>query len=68
MILLVVVDVIVSMKMVKLKEFVVFWTWRRIEADSNHGFYDIPETFSAIRLGVEVSKLHVRSCVCHLKN
>ena len=39
----------------------------RIYAVSNCAVYEIPEAFSAMSLGVEVSKLHVRSCVHHLR-
>ena len=35
--------------------------------DSNHAVYEIPEAFSAMSLGVEVIKLHVRYCVYHIK-
>ena len=34
---------------------------------SNDVVNDIPETFSAMELGVKVIKLHVRSCVYRLK-
>ena len=35
--------------------------------DSNFDVGEIPETFSAIRLGVEVKKFHVVSSVYHFK-
>ena len=50
---MVVIDVRGSMKLVKSKEFVVFWPWRRIEAGSNCVVSDIPEALSAMRLGVD---------------
>ena len=47
-ILVVVIDVIGSMKLVKLKDFVVFRTWRRVEVVSNGTVNDISEDFSAL--------------------
>ena len=47
------------MKPVWTKGFVMFLPLWRIEADSNLTLDKIPETFSAMRLGVEVSKFHV---------
>ena len=61
--MVVVIDLIGYMKLVKSKEFLMFLLWRRIEAGSNCAVYDIPEDFSTTRLGVEVVKLHVISCV-----
>ena len=61
-----IIDVGGYIKPVKAKEFVVLLPYRRAEAGSNCAVYDILEDFSAMRLGVEVSKLHVRTCVSHL--
>ena len=64
---MVIIDVSGPIKPVKLKEFLVFYPWRRIEVDSNCAPNEIPETLSATRLGVEASKLHVRFCIDHFK-
>ena len=63
----VIIDVCWYINLVKVKDFVVFWSCSRIEVDSNRLVYDIPETFSATRLGVEDRKFHVRSCNYHFK-
>ena len=39
----------------------------RIELDTNGTINDILEIFSAMRFGIEVSKLHICSCVHNLK-
>ena len=39
----------------------------RTEEDSNIAVYDIHEAFPTMRLGVEFSKLHIRTCVNPLK-
>ena len=65
--IVVVNDVRRSMKLIKSKEFVVLWPWSRIEAGYNCAVYDIPGDFSAMRLGVEVRKLYVWSCVHYFK-
>ena len=52
-----------STKLIKSKEFIVFWYWDIIEARSNCMVNEISEYFSVMRLGVEVSKFHIRSCV-----
>ena len=57
--LAVVIDARGSMKLIKSKGNVVFRTWRRIQVGYNGAFNEIPEVFSAMGLGVEVSKLHV---------
>ena len=54
------------MKPVEIKEFVVVLTCRTVKSVSNHTVYEIPDAFSAMSLGVEVSKLHVRTCVYRL--
>ena len=51
---MVVIDLIGSMKLVKAKEFVVLWPWWRIGVESNFAVGEIPETFSTIRLVVDV--------------
>ena len=61
----VIIDVSVSMKPFKEKDFVVFLPWRRIEADSNRITY--LRLTPPLRLGVEFSKLHVWSCISHIK-
>ena len=65
--LVVLIDVIGSMELINSMEFVVLWPSRVIEAGSNCAIYDIPEAFFIMRVGVEVSKLHVISCVHHFK-
>ena len=65
--LAVVIDTRGTMKLIKTKEIVMFRPWRRIEAGSNCAVNKITQAFSTTRLGVEASKLHVRSCVHHLK-
>ena len=64
---MVVIDVRVSMKLIKLKDFLVFLPYSRIEAGSNHAVYGIPGGFSTMMLVFEFSKFHVRYCVHHFK-
>ena len=66
-ILLVVIDIIGSIKLINSKYFVSLITCRIIERGSNCVLYDIPEAFSTMRLGVEVRKLHIIYCVHHYK-
>ena len=56
--LVIIIDVSGSVKIFKMKYFVAFLPWWRIEAYSNCAVDDIPENFSAMKLGVEVNKLH----------
>ena len=63
----VIIDVSGYMEIFKENEFVVFWPWWRIEEDYNSAVNDISETFYSMRLGVEVSKLHVWYCIYHFE-
>ena len=63
----VIIGVSVSMKPVKEKWFVVFWTWWRIEVDSKCAVDKTPEDISSMRLGFEVIKLYVWSSIHHFK-
>ena len=56
-----------STELVEAKKFVIFWTWKSIEEYTNRLIDNIPETLSAIRFGVDIRKLHVWSCVHHIK-
>ena len=44
-----------------------FWTWCRIELDTNLPVKDTPETFFTMGFGVDISNLHIWSCVHHFK-
>ena len=62
---MVIIDVRGSMKLLNEKLCSVFWNLGRIEADLNRAANELPETFSIMRIGVEVSKLHVRYFIYH---
>ena len=47
------------MKPVEAKKFVMFWSWGRIKVDTNRSVNNITDTLSAMRFGVEISKLYV---------
>ena len=66
-ILLFVIDVRGYIKLIKLKQCIVLWIYRRIEEVFNMAVNYIPEDFYATRLEVEIRKLYVWSCVQHLK-
>ena len=57
--LLIKIDVIWSMKLVQAEKLIVHLSWGRIEAVSYGTINEISENFSAMRLRIEVSKLHV---------
>ena len=63
----VIIDMSVSTKRIKEKDFVMFWPWWRMEAEANRAVNNISETFSTMRLGVQVRNLHVFSCFYHFK-
>ena len=56
-----------SMEPFKEKKCVMVWPWWNIESDSNRAVNKIYETFFVMRLGVHIRKLHVWSCVYHVK-
>ena len=55
------------MKLAQMKKLIVKWSWGRIESGADDTINDILETFSATRFRIEVSKLHVWSCVHNFK-
>ena len=58
---LLLIKIVVSwyMKMVQVKKFLVHWYWWRMESGSYITSNEVSENFSAMRLRIEVSKLHV---------
>ena len=58
-IILLTIDVSWSTKLFQAKKFMVQLSWERIEAGSYCTINNIYENFSALRLRIEVSKLHV---------
>ena len=56
-----------SMEPVKEKGFVMVGAWWREEAGTNCAINNTPDAFSYMGFVVDVSKLHVWSCVHHIK-
>ena len=66
-ILLLTIDVIWLMKLDQTSFLIVKWYWGRIEPGANGMINEISDNFSAMSFIIEVSKLHVWSCVHHFK-
>ena len=49
------------------QKFGMFRSWWRVEADNDCMVNNIPENFSSMGFGVDFIKLHVWSCVHHVK-
>ena len=46
-----------SMEPVEANKFVIFWSWWRIETDANFSVNNVPENFSSVGFGVNISQL-----------